>query len=236
MPNQAELDVQEEWYFNASSRTLYFFPNRTLPNGTAPTPPTTDQTGKLAAVHLRNLVRVQGEGAGPTAVPGRSAGWKPAQNITFRGIGFRDAGWTVLDPHGAPSGGDWGMQSPQYPDTAGAIYLSGTEGVRFEGCTFKYLAVRTPLEAEPSLSIINRCDPTAVTDLSHVFVQGNGVYLAGYNRDASIVSSELTMIGDSPIALWGWTKSDDPLLPPGTVRQTVDLWLTQIAMLLTPPT
>ncbi len=61
-------------------------------------------TGKLAAVHLRNLVRVEGEGAGPTAVPGRSAGWKPAQNITFRGIGFRDAGWTVLAPHGAPSG------------------------------------------------------------------------------------------------------------------------------------
>ena len=24
------------------------------------------------------------------------------------------------------------------------------------------------------------------------------------------------MIGDSPVALWGWTKSDDPLLPPGT--------------------
>lgn len=43
------------------------------------------------------------------------------------------------------------MQSPQYPDTAGAVYLSGTEGVQFERCTFKYLAVRTPLEAEPSL-------------------------------------------------------------------------------------
>eukprot|EP01043_Picozoa_sp_COSAG02_P026848 COSAG02_NODE_1558_length_11928_cov_4.044974_10_plen_85_part_00 len=59
-----------------------------------------------------------------------------------------------------------------------------------------------------------------------IVVQGNGVYLAGYNRDASIASSELTMIGDSPIALWGWTKSNDPLLPPGTVRQTVDFWLT----------
>ena len=117
---------------------------------------------------LQNLLRIEGASAGPTAVPGKTAGWQPAQNITIRGIGFRDAGWTVLAPHGAPSGGDWGLQSPQYPDTAGAVYLSGTEGVRLERCTFKYLA-------------------------------GNGVFLAGYNRDAAVVSSELTLIGDSPI-------------------------------------
>jgi hypothetical protein len=77
------------------------------------------------------------------------------------------------------------MQSPQYADTAGAVYLSGTEGVHFESCTFKYLA-------------------------------GNGVYLAGYNRDAAVVASELTLIGDSPIAMWGYTTSDDPLMPAGT--------------------
>ena len=28
--------------------------------------------------------------------------------------------------------------------------------------------------------------------------------------------SELTQIGDSPIAMWGYTTSDDPLMPPGT--------------------
>ena len=181
----AELDVEEEWYFNSSSRTLYFFPNRTLTNGTAPTPPTEKDSGKLAVVRLQNLLRIQGAGAGPTAVPGKSAGWNPARNITLRGLGLRDAGWTVLSPHGAPSGGDWGMQSPQYAGTAGAVYLSGTEGVRFEGCTFKYLA-------------------------------GNGIFLAGYNRDTTVASSELTLIGDSPIALWGYTKSDDPQMPPGT--------------------
>ena len=31
-----------------------------------------------------------------------------------------------------------------------------------------------------------------------------------------MVGSELTQIGDSPIALWGWTKSDDPQMPAGT--------------------
>ena len=89
----AELDVEEEWYYNRSSRTLYFFPNRTLANGTAPTPPTVKDSGELAVVRLQNLLRIQGEGAGPTAVPGSDRSWKPARNITVRGVGFRDAGW-----------------------------------------------------------------------------------------------------------------------------------------------
>lgn len=179
----AELDVQEEWYYNSSSRMLYFYPNRT--NATGGPPTEQELGGKLGVVRLQNLLRIEGGAAGPTAVPGKSAGWKPARNITIRGIGFRDAGYTYLAPHGVPSGGDWGMQSPQYADTAGAVYLSGTEGVRFEGCTFKYLA-------------------------------GNAVYLAGYNRDAAVVESELTQIGDSPIVQWGWTESTDPLMPAGT--------------------
>ena len=73
------------------------------------------------------------------------------------GIGFRDAGYTFLNPHGAPSGGDWGLQSPQYPE-AGAVYLTGTENVVFDSCVFKYL-------------------------------DGNGVYLAGYNRGATVRNS-----------------------------------------------
>ena len=48
------------------------------------------------------------------------------------------------------------------------------------------------------------------------YLGGNGLYLAGYNRAAAVVNSELTQIGDSPIAMWGWTTSTDPLSPPGT--------------------
>ena len=73
-----------------------------------------------------------------------------------------------------PGGGDWGLQSPQY-DESGAVYLSGTENIVFESCTFKYL-------------------------------DGNGIFLAGYNRNATVRRSELTQIGDSAIALWGYTK------------------------------
>jgi hypothetical protein len=49
-----------------------------------------------------------------------------------------------------------------------------------------------------------------------MYLEGNGIYLSGYNRGTNVVDSELTMIGDSPIALWGYTESSDPLLPPGT--------------------
>jgi hypothetical protein len=48
------------------------------------------------------------------------------------------------------------------------------------------------------------------------------VYLAGYNRDAAVVGSELTQIGDSPIVMWGWTKSADQKLPPGTGMDGTD--------------
>ena len=46
-----------------------------------------------------------------------------------------------------------------------------------------------------------------------------GIIIIGgrrYNRNATITNSELTQIGDSPIALWGYTQGDDPLQPAGT--------------------
>ena len=46
-----------------------------------------------------------------------------------------------------------------------------------------------------------------------------GIIIIGgrrYNRNTTITNSELTQIGDSPIALWGYTQGDDPLQPAGT--------------------
>ena len=48
------------------------------------------------------------------------------------------------------------------------------------------------------------------------YLDGNGVFIAGYNRNTTITNSELTQIGDSAIALWGYTEGADPLQPPGT--------------------
>ena len=174
--------MQEEYFVDAVQNELYL-----AYNGTGKPPPSL----KLGAVTLQNLLSIRGDGAGPGSLP-----TKVAENISVVGIGFRDAGYTYMNPHGNPGGGDWGLQSPQY-DEAGAVYLSGTSGVRFVSCTFKYL-------------------------------DGNGVFLAGFNRNATITKSELTQIGDSAVALWGYTKASGAeqdldgapvpasALPPGT--------------------
>ena len=60
-------------------------------NGTGMPPPTL----QLGAVMLQNLLSIRGTGAGPSAGPTESA-----SNITVRGVGFRDAGYTYMNPHG----------------------------------------------------------------------------------------------------------------------------------------
>ena len=40
---------------------------------------------------------------------------------------------TYMEPHGLPSGGDWGMTR------LGALRLQGTEGVSVTGCSFERL-------------------------------------------------------------------------------------------------
>ena len=40
------------------------------------------------------------------------------------------------------------------------------------------------------------------------YLDGNGIFIAGYNRNVSVTNSELTQIGDSPIALWGYTRGE----------------------------
>ena len=37
------------------------------------------------------------------------SGGRPAKDITLRGLGFRDARKTYMDPWGVPSGGDWAL-------------------------------------------------------------------------------------------------------------------------------
>ena len=149
--------------------------------------------------------------------------------FTPTGVGFRDAGYTFLNPHGAPSGGDWGLQSPQYPE-AGAVYLAGTENVVFDSCIFKYLdgngtatstsinqsfwdqfhafshAFPTPLSALRLSSRARRVLyrwALAIRWYDQLHSTSPGIYLAGYNRGATVRNCELAQIGDSPVALWG---------------------------------
>merc|ERR1740120_688721 len=37
-------------------------------------------------------------------------------------------------------------------------------------------------------------------------VDGNGIFISGYNRNLSVQNSELAWIGDSAVAAWGYTE------------------------------
>jgi hypothetical protein len=123
----AELDAPNEYWADPDASVLYLFHN-----ATPGTPPPRDGPALVVPV-LQQLVTVRGDydtarGSAAAAPPTR-----PVANITIRGIGFRDAARTVLEPHGVPSGGDWALQR------TAAVFLEGTEGVTLEGCRFKYV-------------------------------------------------------------------------------------------------
>ena len=58
---------------------------------------------------------------------------KPITNVSVRGITLRDTAYTYLDPHGAPSGGDWAIQR------TGAITLKGTTNAMIDSSLFTRL-------------------------------------------------------------------------------------------------
>lgn len=106
-----ELDAPSEWFYNESSKQLYYFFN-----GTAP--PTGNE--KFVATKTKVLWNISGS---------QSA---PVRDITIRGLEIRDTAYTYLgtdkaDLHGMPSGGDWALQR------SGAILLEGTERASVTG-------------------------------------------------------------------------------------------------------
>ena len=109
-----ELDSPDEWFFNESSKILYFWYN-----ATAGTRPPNDTL--FVATQLKTLVTIQ------------ATQENPAKDITIRGVNFRDAAYTYLDPHGMPSGGDWALQR------MGALFLEGTENTLVDSCIFERL-------------------------------------------------------------------------------------------------
>ena len=59
--------------------------------------------------------------------------WAPVTNVQFKGITYTASSYTYMMPHGVPSAGDWAL------DRYGAVFLQGTEGAVFDGCTFDHL-------------------------------------------------------------------------------------------------
>eukprot|EP01049_Picozoa_sp_SAG25_P009166 SAG25_NODE_885_length_4932_cov_8.691082_3_plen_91_part_00 len=86
----SQLDYAEEYFVDSVNNELYLAINGSQ------VPPK-----QLGVVTLQNLLSIRGDGAGPGSRP-----TEPARNITVRGIGFRDAGYTYMNPHGNPGGGE----------------------------------------------------------------------------------------------------------------------------------
>eukprot|EP00054_Salpingoeca_dolichothecata_P007214 m.41893 g.41893 ORF g.41893 m.41893 type:complete len:814 (+) comp16925_c0_seq2:2-2443(+) len=86
------MDNATEYYYDPINQTLYYFANNTEHQ-----PPSAST--QFVAVVQHTLFNVTGESM-----------TNPVKDLTIKGVGFRDSAWTMLQPHGVPSGGDWALE------------------------------------------------------------------------------------------------------------------------------
>lgn len=101
-----ELDAPGEWFLDAKSSTLYFYP----PGGVDP------RTATFEAVRLRHLVEFRGT---TTA---------PVRFVTLQGLVFRHAARTFMDNKEPLVRSDWTTYR------GGAVFYTGTEDCALEDC------------------------------------------------------------------------------------------------------
>lgn len=145
-----ELDSPGEFFFDKKARKLYLYHN-----GTGAPP-----SHGVVVPRLRTLLNISG------------TQWAPARNITYSGLGFRAARYTYMDPHGVPSAGDWAL------DRVGAVFLQGSEHVRFERCRFERLDGNALM-----VSGYNR--HATVADSDFAFIGGNAIAAWGYTNETA---------------------------------------------------
>ena len=113
-----ELDSEGEFFFNTTTRMLFFMPNATSMAAGGGSPSSVAYTVPV----LKRLVSVVGSQQAPVT------------GVSIRGVGFRDAASTFMDPRwSAPSGGDWALHR------GGALFVEGAEGLTVDGCHFRRL-------------------------------------------------------------------------------------------------
>ena len=101
-----ELDSPGEWYHDANSHTLYFYP-----------PPGTDlDNAVVETVRLRHLIEFRGSEVSPVA------------HITLRGITFTQTARTFMDNREPLMRSDWTTYR------GGALFLDGAQNCRIEKC------------------------------------------------------------------------------------------------------
>lgn len=146
------------------------------PNATTRSAPT-PPTGTFVVVNLHTLVNLN-------STPG-----DPISNVTIEGLSFRDAADISMMPWGVPSGGD---------------------------CMLLRLYMLRPLEAHqlPSLGGLHRGGAVflegtrdcVVMNCKFERLDGNAVFVSGFNRNATVQDSEFSWLGHSAAAAWGYTN------------------------------
>ena len=110
-----ELDAPGEWFHDAKTGILYFFP-----------PAGTDlKTATVEVVRLRHLIEFNGSQA------------KPVKFITLRGLTFRHAARTFMDNREPLLRSDWTTYR------GGAVMFNGAEDAAIEDCDFDQLGGNT---------------------------------------------------------------------------------------------
>jgi hypothetical protein len=107
-----ELDAPSEWFYNETTKMLYFFYNASMG-----VPPPSD--GSMLATQVKWLFNITGTMADPVT------------DITIRGLGLRDTAYTYMDPHGIPSGGDWTLER------SAVVFIEGAERISIVGNVFE---------------------------------------------------------------------------------------------------
>jgi len=87
-----ELDTTTEFDYNRKEKMLYYFANNTA--GKPPSVMT-----QFVAVQNHILINATG-----------NSQKNPIEQLSIRGLGFRDTAPTMMEPHGVPSGGDWALE------------------------------------------------------------------------------------------------------------------------------
>jgi hypothetical protein len=106
-----ELDAAGEWFHDARSATLYYWP----------APGVDLTTARIEAVRLRHLVEFQG-----------TVG-QPVRNVTLRGLVFRHAARTFMDVTEPLLRSDWTIYR------GGAVLFNGAEDCTVADCAFDQL-------------------------------------------------------------------------------------------------
>ena len=131
-----ELDAENEYFFDVKTRVL-----RVKPNASMTWPPE-----MLVATKLQTLVKIEGSQEAPV------------RDVSFNGIGWRDAAYTYMERWGVPSGGDWALYH------GAALHIHGASEVTVTDCDFVRLdnnaiILTVRLDHHPALyyNSIERC-------------------------------------------------------------------------------